>query len=370
MNILENKLRNNKRILNHAELIEEKTKKISPETPLVEFHPTNKCNLNCKHCTYEDKGDLTYPFKNLKFLKSLKPQGIVIAGGGEPTLYEDSGKGFSDMIIRLRSLLYQTRFGLITNGTIIPPGHWMEELSWIRISLDEIKDENFQRNRGGELKKVMKNIFLYLKSPIPHVGVGFLVHNENIRKVVECSRFIYESVIKELGKEYLKKINIQFRKCCKIDSCNCPSKVYMNRDDACSTRSKNWKEAIIANKEKIQSLSGPFREFLEDRTNIKNIEKDHRLTKFKNCYLSLARVIIMSSGELHPCVIRASQGLKSIGNIQDTYPEEIAGLQKRFFQMENCNMRDCCRIDSSKNAIVEKHLLEEKEKPLIADPFF
>ncbi len=46
MNILSNKLRNNNRILNHAQLIQTKQNSLTPKTELMEIHPTDNFNLN------------------------------------------------------------------------------------------------------------------------------------------------------------------------------------------------------------------------------------------------------------------------------------------------------------------------------------
>ena len=135
----------------------------------MEFHPTDRCNLACKGCTYghdvaaEKPDPVSFPFSQLHRIQDLEPASIVIVGGGEPTLYKSEGRRFAEMVLELRRILPTTKFALITNGTFVPDGNWTDELSWVRLSVDAANPHTYELVRGRPmLERVMRGFTRYL----------------------------------------------------------------------------------------------------------------------------------------------------------------------------------------------------------------
>ena len=77
----------------------------------------------------------------------------------------------------------QVKLRLITNGTVIPPGEWISEVSEVSVSFDEADKESYLANKGEDLfDKVWNNISWYLNSsPIPSVRVTMIYHRQKLQ---------------------------------------------------------------------------------------------------------------------------------------------------------------------------------------------
>jgi len=174
----------------------------STDAYFVEVHPTNRCNLNCKGCVYEScnrdaNAVETLPFEYLEKIALLNPSFVKIVGGGEPTIYRDSGKDFNNFVLRLRELLPKTSIGLTTNGTFIPRGSWQYEVSWVSISVHGYSSESFNEFTGSAKKdmfeRVLNNAFIYYsESPIPDIRLKFVYSEDNILNVIILARRFFE----------------------------------------------------------------------------------------------------------------------------------------------------------------------------------
>lgn len=170
----------------------------------VELTLTNKCNLNCCYCSDKDlrnregvKEELS--FENIKKLfldlKRGGTKGVVIEGGGEPTLHKD----FNRIIWLAKEIGLSV--GLITNGTKEIEKELLDKFQWIRVSLDASNADEFLNIKGLDLfESVIKNIVLY-KEKCSTVGVGYIVTKENINNL---DALVIR--LREIGVDY-----IQFR---------------------------------------------------------------------------------------------------------------------------------------------------------------
>lgn len=121
-------------------------------TPIVmHIMPTDICNFQCTFCSvgnrsgYEkaklvpgakpDVLQLSQIRHVVDFLVSKGLKGVILSGGGEPTIFrDDEGNDFGDLIKYLRSKGLE--IGLITNGSML--NKWekeVAELTWVRVSL-------------------------------------------------------------------------------------------------------------------------------------------------------------------------------------------------------------------------------------------
>ncbi len=168
----------------------------------VELTLTNKCNLNCVYCSDKDlrvrqgrneQLDLGTLKRLFDDLASGGTKGVVLEGGGEPTIYPF----FSEVVQYAKSV--GLAVGLITNGTQTLDVDILSSLEWIRVSLDASTAEEYHALKGVDcFEKVIDNIAIYAKS-CESVGVGYVVTNNNISKI--------ESLVirlRELGATYIQ----------------------------------------------------------------------------------------------------------------------------------------------------------------------
>ncbi len=152
----------------------------------VELSLTNRCNLNCLYCS--DRGlrkreglqsELSEAtlFRLFDDLKEGGAQGVVIEGGGEPTLHPN----FERIILKLQEI--ELPVGLITNGVVPLPSDILAAFEWIRVSLDSSTAEEFYSLKGrDEFERVLLNIYNYAAG-CQTVGVGYVVTNSNTREI-------------------------------------------------------------------------------------------------------------------------------------------------------------------------------------------
>jgi len=370
-NFLENVLRNKSRILNHSNLINKKIEAyknndldnpILKEVGLVEFHPTNKCNLKCSYCTYDDRNTEVFSFSEIDRIINLNPKALLIAGGGEPTVYSSEGKKFSDLIDYIKEKLPDVEIGLITNGVFLPPGNWQRHISWIRLSVDASDAETLKFLKGtNQIDKILDNLVSYLKSPIPYVGAGFVFNGFNIRQSAEFASKLYHYAKERVENRQLKKLNIQYRPTCPTPECSaCPSEFYakIKRDD------KIFYKEVVRDRE-IEKFEAMRKEdegkdaFVTKQTNYLKIKrgiKSRDGLNFNKCYITLAKWIITANGVIYPCVMKAHQFKKSMGNILEDDIKDIIKKQQSYFNLEEgfCKgFDDCCSVTCEVNHIAE-----------------
>ncbi len=168
----------------------------------VELTLTNKCNLKCVYCSDQElrirQGEKEYlDYQVLsKLFEDLAlggTKGVVLEGGGEPTLHPD----FSKLVMCAKE--NNLAVGLITNGTIHLSEDILKQFEWIRVSLDASNaEEYFQLKKVDCFEKVLSNIAYYTKY-CETVGVGYVVTNENMSNI--------ETLIirlRELGVSYVQ----------------------------------------------------------------------------------------------------------------------------------------------------------------------
>ena len=152
----------------------------------VELTLTNACNMNCVYCSdaelRKNQGmseqisidDFERLFKDLS---RGGTKGVVIEGGGEPTLYSKI-----DEVVKLASD-YGLALGLITNGSVRLREDIISKFEWIRVSLDASTPKEYKALKGVDFyERVIDNIAYYAKN-CPTVGVGYVVTKNNISQI-------------------------------------------------------------------------------------------------------------------------------------------------------------------------------------------
>lgn len=375
ISVVDQKLRNSSRALNHMDILcdnisaVESMQSLRPECAVLEFHPCDTCDLNCFYCTYRpwihgDSGSKVYPYSELRKVVALNPRAIVFAGGGEPTMYQDAEKTFGDVVAFLRRSLPKTDFGLTTNGACVPEGCWPNQFSWVRVSLDAATERTFQMLKDGDYEARLISIGTYLRSQIKHVGIGFLYNRFNVAEIPKVIRLITAFVEAKMGATYLSRVNIQFRPTCMIASCSCPSQRYIKAGvvmtpDTCSW----WRDAIagVASQIKQMERTRVLADFMRMNTNIYDALSIRTQVpiEINRCYMSLLRWIVRPSGDVFPCVLKASSKSIAMGNVLIDTVEEIGEQAKRYFLLSEgfCKgSAECCRLVVGTNKMLENEL--------------
>jgi radical SAM protein with 4Fe4S-binding SPASM domain len=147
----------------------------------VELSLTMRCNFDCVWCSdkdlrasMDDDIDLQLLHDLFRDLSENGTQGVVIEGGGEPTIYRDFD-GVLDLLDK-----FKLGKGLITNGSTGLKPHRLERFDWIRVSLDSSTPEEHHKLKAFDgFERVLGNINAYAQH-CPIVGVGYVVTNQNI----------------------------------------------------------------------------------------------------------------------------------------------------------------------------------------------
>ncbi len=152
----------------------------------IEMTLTNQCNLNCIYCSDNDlrtrqgrkqKVELGVIEGLFADLARGGTKGVVLEGGGEPTLYPEFEK-----VVRCAKD-NGLNLGLITNGTVHLKEGILSEFEWIRVSLDASTSEEYMELKGIDcFERVLANIAHYARH-CRTVGVGYVVTNRNISQI-------------------------------------------------------------------------------------------------------------------------------------------------------------------------------------------
>lgn len=152
----------------------------------VEMTLTNACNLQCVYCSDSElrtrqgrNSELSLAVVKKLFddLAAGGTKGVVLEGGGEPSLYT----GFADVVTYAKEK--GLSLGLITNGTVRLEDNLLKEFEWIRVSLDASTSEEYLELKGVDcFEKVISNIAHYARH-CQTVGIGYVVTNKNISQV-------------------------------------------------------------------------------------------------------------------------------------------------------------------------------------------
>jgi len=119
---------------------------------------------------------------------------IEFTGGGEPTVHPDC----FELIAYAQELGMQT--GLVTNGVRLKPHPAVENLTWLRISLDAGTPETYEATRQSKAwPKVMAALKYAGSLTKPYVGVGFVVIRDNYKELAQACH-----IVKDAGIPYMR----------------------------------------------------------------------------------------------------------------------------------------------------------------------
>lgn len=273
----------------------------------IELSLTDRCNFNCVWCSDKNirsriNGDIKLGTLKKLFadLKQGGTKGIVIEGGGEPTIH----KNFADIVNLANSLGFG--IGLITNGSIEIERDIADNLEWIRVSLDASNPEEQKLLKNTDtFEKVISNIKRLCSSKAT-IGVGYVVTSKNIEDI----EFLILR-LRNIGVRY-----IQFRPVIDHEDLD------TNVDLSYLKRYQNSKFYVIAD--------GMHQNLIDGNDNLPCIA--HSLTS-----------VIASDGSVYLCGrLNIHEWIESIGNINKQPFKDIwLGKKRREQSMMVLNPKFC-----------------------------
>lgn len=340
----------------------------------MEFHPSDLCNLTCRGCTYghddpeRKPAPVQFPFQEIQKISRMKPRSMVIIGGGEPTLYRDGHRRFEELVEEVCKTNPGITLALVTNGTSIPPGHWPNRFSWIRLSLDAATAQTYRAFRGKPMfDTVVRNYLRYLDYDVNYVGISFLFARANIHDYAAVARFIFDLVKREKP-HALPKVNIQYRPL----RCD-PYREHSPLNEAVSLAQI---ERTVQEVRQLANTSREMKAFLRNQTNITAIlgGNTHPPHEFSRCFYSQTFRIVRANGDLRPCFIRVIEPDFALGNILTDSLETIA-LNTLFIvarRKPGCDPRGCrqCHVNYTFEQGLRGNLRPSTSPEVLADPMY
>lgn len=200
---------------------------------------------------------------------------------------------------------------------------------------------------------------------VKHVGAGYVYSRFNIEEIYGFLKMIYNDVYLKNTEKDREKLNIQFRPTCMIQTCECPSESYKSTGQLMVPDKKDWWKEYVESQRKM-IFENEDEAFIKFVLNHSNLNKD-TLFKVKNnqpsfdkCWNSLARILVRANGDLYPCVMRACNNAKPIGNIiSNEDPKSIYYNQMLYHNLSEgyCDgAESCCRLDGQKNELVDTYI--------------
>lgn len=327
----------------------------------IELHPTDLCDHRCIGCYYSEKGSDVMPFAYVEpILRTYRPRSIVLVGGGEPTMYRDGQYRFSDLVSKIKEVDPKIQIGLVTKGTMIPDGDWQKHVDWVRLSIDSASKTTFKEAKGRDaFEEVIENFLKYLKGPIPHVGLGYLVWSHNIHETYELPLLIY-SILKNVSPDLIYKINIQYRPM--RPAVDHPEKIKKNQVSDTMICSRSQVVSAVRNFEEMMARDADLNMFIQNHTNWHKVTEGNGVRtgkRFAHCYYTLAYKMFRPTGEIYSCFSRVSDPDYLLGNYMHNGTNELIKVNLLSYLLYQKRRSHChenyCRL-SWLNNIAEQGL--------------
>lgn len=300
----------------------------------VEIDLSNRCSLGCEWCHFAythtrgplagaqkppghiDGGDLmTYRLAEriLVQLQAAGVKSVTWTGGGEPTLHPQ----FEDVIALASSCGLEQ--GLYTHGGHITPERAMllkRVCTWVYVSLDECDAESYRAHKGANrfIAACDGVRMLAQVDGAATIGVGFLVHSGNWRRLADM-----HTLGRELGADY-----IQFR----------PTIEYAQDNPSAPAEDTGWMDDAIAALRKYEE--DPF--VSVDIPRFKQY-RDWQGHGYRTCNWSALQTVITPNGKVWTCVNKRERSDALLGDLSC---ESFAQVWDRVGMP--CAVNESCRI--------------------------
>lgn len=324
------------KILWHTDKIEQLKNDNKTSAPVnVEIDLSNRCSHGCSWCHFAhthtkgplankvqkpngmiDCGDLMTFDLAISIIQQLKESGvqsITWTGGGEPTLHPN----FDEIVLKTSEVGIEQ--GIYTHG-----GHINEEraailkenMTFVYVSLDESNKSNFKISKGVDRFSAVNDGIdnLVAAKGKATVGIGFLIHPNNIDKIEEMVL-----LGKTKGVDY-----IQFRPIINYSQNN-PNKLIEDT---------KWIDVVV---DKLNEYENdPFIQVDIWRFRMYQNWSGHG---YKTCNWSALQTVITPNGKMWRCVNKRGDGDALIGDLSKETFSDVWNKEGR-----PCSVNGKCRL--------------------------
>lgn len=196
------------KILHHLDRVVNSEKPITADVFL-----NNYCNNNCPYCTYRrwefDNGSRFMPYEDFvkyaKRMRELGIQGIILTGGGEPTISKD----FDCITQWLED--HGFPYGVNTNFN----RYVSCRPRYLKVSLDGWDEDSYEKNRGVRAyEKVRENIIRFAAEKPMETNLGIQMiatHKDDVYRFWESNKdlpvdYIVIRPVESTGGKYYKDL--------------------------------------------------------------------------------------------------------------------------------------------------------------------
>ena len=308
----------------------------------IDLYPNDICNLRCEFCpTHFGKNNIS--LEAIPLIAKFNPKVMVITGGGEPSIWRKDKKKIYDLIMEIRKYMGTIPLGIMSNGTFLMPTEAVEQLKWLRISVNSFDKEQYKVvHKMDMFDRVLNNIIEYAKMNLPELGIGFVYTQRTAKDIVKVIQTINDKILKNLSQENIKKINVQFRP--EADP---------------NTYSRHFLSDKLVNQlnDQISNLSKFEVDFINEKTNMYEVLNNSvfEFKKFSNCHMSLLQLKIDAKGDVYPCAQTANNFTDSYGNLFS--PDFFANFKKEVknsYQKHPTKICENCAQSSINNLYENK----------------
>ena len=342
------------KVLHHLDRVVEFLKNKNVDPINIEIDPSNACNHSCPFCIsghlHLSKYKGTEFFNRqmmskeilMNFAKDIsqtQTKSISFTGGGEPTMNPHLKEAVQ--YIKANSNI---EMGMFTNGSMLERFDLFEtvvkSMTWIRISLDSGKAENYNSLRVTNSKNgfdvVLENIKKLInfkkkyKSDIT-IGAGFVVSKDNYKEILDFAH-LFKDV--------------------EVDYCQYKPEVIQVETNTSDSKKDQipaefWANEVITLLDKASKILGNKFQCNSYKLNDLIVDKNKKYGReYKKCLGSQFQPCIGADGEVYVCTSHRGHKERSYGNLRDrTFSEIWADMNKRkcvMNQIENKEKFSMC----------------------------
>lgn len=299
----------------------------------VRIKPTNVCNQNCWYCVYANDAVIdnravdrreSIPWEKMREiindLSEIGTKAITFSGGGEPLCYHHIYETLD--LVRDKGIDY----AMISNGQALErkARESLKEAKWLRISLDSVNPEMYQKIRGvNTYSKVIDNMERFAKEKNNEcvLGVNFVVTEDNYLHVYEMCK-----ILSAIGVDNVKFAPLMVKG--KI-----PEYHMKIRGDV---------------EEQIARAKGDFQRadfaIVDKYTNDDSFDKAFT-KKCRQCYIKEIFTVIGADCKVYYCHQRAYTEQGMIGNLMEQsfkqlwFSQETTDKFRKMLPQKECNFR-------------------------------
>ncbi|MCK5611501.1 HAD-IA family hydrolase, partial [Candidatus Pacearchaeota archaeon] len=339
----------------HPELRPSVLKKLSQQVKFVEFHPTNKCNLNCYACPYGHlhKEKAMFPFEHAHKIVAMNPEFLFIVGGGEPTMYMDQGHDLEDLVRELRYKLPNTNITLCSNGIILMGEALQKDVDSLHISTHDLKASHFS---GEEMPKNVKliwnHIWQYFQGPVEEIWVTFLFDRENAVDALVIAQELWKNwkSLCEQNKQLSNK-KFYFKLLYAADDSVPENPFHLSNPD--DDLHNEWTESVDALKVGDQPFGMYLSSYSHDVTKggfflPKEITSGQlpkrKSISCKSCKIAQKQVLVAADGNVYPCRLQAIEKGYRYAHVSDLSVDRLTRDRERMFGQALPSCLSGCRL--------------------------